>query len=78
MTVDTNKLDTSTQGQPHLAKQCLEGLDVNKRTPLSPEVSVHKGRLQKKKKGIIITFEGEGGVSGGHLSLFFSLSRNDF
>ena len=41
MTVDTNKLDTSTQGQPHLAKQCLEGLDVNKLTPLSPEVSVH-------------------------------------
>ena len=38
MTTDTNKLDTATTGQPHLAKQCLEGLDVNKLTPLSPEV----------------------------------------
>ena len=40
MTVDTNKLDTSTSGQPHLAKQSLEGLDVNKLTPLSPEVEM--------------------------------------
>ena len=38
MTADTNKLDTATTGQPHLAKQSLEGLDVNKLTPLSPEV----------------------------------------
>ena len=27
-----------TQGQPHLAKQDLEVLDINKLTPLSPEV----------------------------------------
>ena len=32
-----------------------------------------KGRLKKKKKVIIITFWGEGGVSEGHLSLFFGL-----
>ena len=38
MTVDTNKFDTATTGQPHLAKQCLDGLDVKKLTPLSPEV----------------------------------------
>ena len=42
MTTDTNKLDTATTGQPHLAKQCLEGLDVNKLTPLSPEVGYHQ------------------------------------
>ena len=42
MTTDTNKLDTATSGQPHLAKQNLEGLDVNKLTPLSPEVRNNK------------------------------------
>ena len=42
MTTDTNKLDTATTGQPHLAKQCLEGLDVNKLTPLSPEVGYYE------------------------------------
>jgi len=38
MTTDTNKVDTATSGQPHLAKQNLETLDVNKLTPLTPEV----------------------------------------
>lgn len=42
MTVDTNKFDTATTGQPHLAKQCLEGLDVKKLTPLSPEVRINR------------------------------------
>ena len=48
MTTDTNKLDTATSGQPHLAKQNLEGLDVNKLTPLSPEVSnIRRDIIQK-------------------------------
>jgi len=38
MTTDTNKVDTATSGQPHLAKQNLDSLDVNKLTPLTPEV----------------------------------------
>ena len=47
MTTDTNKLDTATSGQPHLAKQNLEGLDVNKLTPLSPEVSNNKQHTEE-------------------------------
>ena len=47
MTTDTNKLDTATSGQPHLAKQNLEGLDVNKLTPLSPEVSNMRHMIKK-------------------------------
>ena len=48
MTTDTNKLDTATSGQPHLAKQNLEGLDVNKLTPLSPEVSNMRDKIKKR------------------------------
>ena len=47
MTTDTNKLDTATSGQPHLAKQNLEGLDVKKLTPLSPEVSNMRHMIKK-------------------------------
>ena len=54
MTTDTNKLDTATTGQPHLAKQCLEGLDVNKLTPLSPEVGKLKIFFKKLKIEILI------------------------
>ena len=32
------ELPKVTQGQPHLAKQDLDALDINKLTPLSPEV----------------------------------------
>ena len=36
--MESKALPTVTTGQPHLAKQDLNNLDISKLTPLSPEV----------------------------------------
>ena len=46
-----------TQGQPHLAKQDLEVLDINKLTPLSPEVisrqaTINIGKLKRSSNRV--------------------------
>ena len=44
----TTDHETSTSGQPHLAKQSLAGLDVGKLTPLSPEVRTPRSSGRNK------------------------------
>ena len=49
------ELPKVTQGQPHLAKQDLDALDINKLTPLSPEVISRQATINIGKGTIIIS-----------------------
>ena len=50
------ELPKVTQGQPHLAKQDLGVLDINKLTPLSPEVISRQATINIGKSSRLTSY----------------------